>query len=129
MQDEEVGQNIDHIDRLEVAGDTDRQAFMSELVGHVEHPIAGSIMGALLDEVVGLDMIAVLRPQADARSVRQPSLPCLVPAMVVSVSAAAVNSNPQSLGDGSQRGRQREHHMEVGNWQEFSLGNFQTALR
>jgi hypothetical protein len=32
MQDKEVGQNIDHIDGLELAGDTDRQAFMSELV-------------------------------------------------------------------------------------------------
>jgi hypothetical protein len=39
MQDEEVGQNVDHIDRLELAGDTDRQAFMAELVEHVEHPI------------------------------------------------------------------------------------------
>jgi hypothetical protein len=36
--DEEVGQNVDHIDRL-LAGDTDRQAFMGELVEHVEHPI------------------------------------------------------------------------------------------
>src|SRR5215831_18518518 len=25
------------------------------------------------------------------------------------------------VGDGSERGRQREHHMEVGHWQEFSL--------
>src|SRR5262249_44128778 len=30
LQDEEVGQNVDHIDRLELAGDTDRQAFMGE---------------------------------------------------------------------------------------------------
>jgi hypothetical protein len=45
MQDEEVGQNTDHIDRLELAGDTDRQAFMSELVEHVEHPILASIVG------------------------------------------------------------------------------------
>jgi len=72
MQDEEVGQNVDHIDRLELAGDTDRQAFMAELVEHVEHPILASIMGAVLDKVVGPDMIAVLRPQADARSVCQP---------------------------------------------------------
>jgi hypothetical protein len=41
-QDEEVGQNVDHIDRLEVAGDTDRQAFMGELVEHVEHPDGSS---------------------------------------------------------------------------------------
>src|SRR5262249_37760074 len=52
MQDEEVGQNIDHIDRLELAGDTDRQAFMGELVEHVEHPILASVMGAVLNEVV-----------------------------------------------------------------------------
>src|SRR5919201_3091243 len=38
-QDEEVGQNVDHIDRLKLAGDTDRQAFMGELVEHVEHPM------------------------------------------------------------------------------------------
>jgi hypothetical protein len=35
-QDEEVGQNVDDIDRLELAGDTDRQAFMGTLVEHVE---------------------------------------------------------------------------------------------
>ena len=46
MQDEEVGQNIDHIDRLELAGDTDRQAFVSGLVEHVEHPIPASVPGA-----------------------------------------------------------------------------------
>ena len=71
-QDEEVGQNVDHIDRLELAGDTDRQAFMGELVEHVEHPILASIVGAVLDKVVGPDMIAVLRPQPNARSVGQP---------------------------------------------------------
>src|SRR5437867_8448904 len=71
-QDEEVGQNVDHIDRLELAGDMDRQAFMAELVEHVEYPIPASVMGAVLDKVVGPDMIAVLRPQADARSVGQP---------------------------------------------------------
>src|SRR5712671_6922809 len=70
-QDEEVGQNVDHIDRLELAGDTDRQAFMG-LVEHVEHPILASIVGAVLDKVVGPDMIAVLRPQPNARSVGQP---------------------------------------------------------
>ena len=71
-QDEEVGQNVDHIDRLELAGDTDRQAFMGELVEHVEHPILASVMGAVLDEVVGPDMIALLRAQPNARSVGQP---------------------------------------------------------
>src|SRR5207247_11111955 len=71
-QDEEVGQNVDDIDRLELAGNTDRQAFMAELVEHVEHPIPASIVGAVLDEVIGPDMIALLRPQPNARSVGQP---------------------------------------------------------
>src|SRR5262249_31544179 len=60
------------IDRLELAGDTDCQTFMGELVEHVEHPIFASVMGAVLDEVVGPDMIVLLRPQPDARSVGQP---------------------------------------------------------
>jgi len=45
---------------------------MGELVEHVEHPIFASVMGAVLDEVVGPDMIALLRPQPNARSVGQP---------------------------------------------------------
>src|SRR5215467_6407183 len=45
---------------------------MGKLVEHVEHPIPASIVGTVLDKVVGPDVIAVLRPQPDARSVRQP---------------------------------------------------------
>src|SRR5215475_12823426 len=71
-QDEQVGQNVDHIDRLELAGDTDRQAFMAELVEHVEHAVLASLVGAVLDKIVGPDMIALLRPQPNARSVGQP---------------------------------------------------------
>jgi len=58
---QEVGQSVDHVDRLELTGDTDRQAFMGELVEHVEHSILASVMGAVVDEVVGPDMIALLR--------------------------------------------------------------------
>jgi hypothetical protein len=70
--DEEVRQNVDHINRLKLAGDTDCQAFVGELVEHVEDSILASIVGSVLEEVVGPDVIAVLRPQSDARSVRQP---------------------------------------------------------
>src|SRR5437016_9209136 len=45
---------------------------MGELVEHVEHPILASVMGTVLDEVVGPDMIALLRAQPNARSVGQP---------------------------------------------------------
>jgi hypothetical protein len=65
-QDEEIGQHIDHIDGLKFAGDSDRQAFMGKLVDHIEHSILPSIVGAVLDKVVGPDMIAVLGPQPDA---------------------------------------------------------------
>src|SRR5262249_34283462 len=36
---------------------------------NVKHPIFASVMGAVLDEVVGPDMIVLLRPQPDARTV------------------------------------------------------------
>ena len=71
-QDEAVRENIDYIDGLELAGNPDRQAFVGELVDHIEHSILPSIVGAVLDEVVGPDVIAVLGPQPDARSVCQP---------------------------------------------------------
>ena len=45
---------------------------MGELVEHVEHPVLATIVGVILDEVIGPDMIALLRPQPDARSVGQP---------------------------------------------------------
>jgi hypothetical protein len=41
-----------------------RNAFMGELVEHVEHPVFASLVGAVLDKVVGPDMIALLRPNA-----------------------------------------------------------------
>ena len=45
---------------------------VAELVEHVEHPVLATIVGAILDEVIGPDLIALLRPQPDARSVGQP---------------------------------------------------------
>jgi hypothetical protein len=45
---------------------------VGELVEHVEHPILASVMGAVLDEVVRPDMIALLRAQPNTRSVGQP---------------------------------------------------------
>jgi hypothetical protein len=71
-QDEQIGENVDHIDRFELAGDTDRQAFVGKLVNDIEDPISASIVGAVLDKVVGPDVITVLRPQPDARSVGPP---------------------------------------------------------
>ena len=45
---------------------------MGELVNHLEHPISPSVISSILDEVVGPNVVAVLRPQAEARAIRQP---------------------------------------------------------
>ena len=47
-QDEQIGQNVDDIDCFELAGDTDRQTFVAELVEHVEHPVLATIVRAIL---------------------------------------------------------------------------------
>jgi len=71
-QDEEVRENIDYIDGLELAGDPDRQAFVGKLIDHIEHAIFPSIVGPILDKIVGPDVIAVLGTQPDARPIRKP---------------------------------------------------------
>ena len=79
-QDEQVGQHVDDVRRLELACDADRQALARELVDHVEHPEPAPVMGARFDKVVGPDVIAVLRPQSQARAVpilMRPRLGCL----------------------------------------------------
>jgi hypothetical protein len=45
---------------------------VGKLVNDIEHSISASIVAAILDKVIGPDVIAVLRPQPDARSVGQP---------------------------------------------------------
>src|SRR3954454_8047442 len=43
-QDEQIGQHVDHVDGLELAAHPDRQAFMGELINHIEHAISPSVM-------------------------------------------------------------------------------------
>src|SRR5205814_8991985 len=71
-RDEQVGQHVDHVDGLQLARHPDCQALVRELVEDVEHAILPSVVRAILHEVVGPHVIAILGPQADARSVRQP---------------------------------------------------------
>src|SRR5258708_3315238 len=71
-QDEQVGEHIDDVDRLEPARYPNGQALASELVDDIEHAEFASIMGALLDEVVRPHVVAVLGPEPNARSVIQP---------------------------------------------------------
>lgn len=71
-QNEEIGQDVDDVGGVELAIDADRQRLMRELVDHVEHAILPSLMGSVLDEVVGPDMVGPLGAQPDARSVIEP---------------------------------------------------------
>ena len=71
-QDEQVRQYVDHVDCLEPAVDPDRQAFVRKLVEDVEHPVFAPVVGAVLHEVVGPDVIGMFRPQADAGTIPEP---------------------------------------------------------
>ena len=57
---------------VELATNPDRQTFSGELVDDVEHAELPAIVGPTLDEVIGPDMIGMLGPKPDARSVIQP---------------------------------------------------------
>jgi hypothetical protein len=71
-QDEQVRQRIDDVDGFEPAGHSDRKTLVGELVDDVEHTEPAPIVSAVLNEVVGPDVIAVLGPEADAGAVVQP---------------------------------------------------------
>jgi len=43
-----------------------------QLVDHVEHPVLPTIVGAILDEIIGPDVVRVFRPQTDTRAIVEP---------------------------------------------------------
>src|SRR5215207_1103882 len=65
-QDEQVRERVDHVDGFQLASDPDRQAFPGELVDYIEHAEAPSVVGAILDKVVGPDMVGMFRAKPDA---------------------------------------------------------------
>lgn len=65
-QDEQVRQNVDDVSRIEFAVNADRQAFPGELIDDVEHAELPAIVRPVLDEVIGPDMVGMLRPKPDA---------------------------------------------------------------
>jgi hypothetical protein len=63
---------IGHVGRLELPVDPDGQTFVGELIDEIEHPIIPPLVRAILDEVIGPDMVGPLAAQPDAGSVRKP---------------------------------------------------------
>ena len=73
-QDEQIRE---HVDRLQLTGDPNRQAFVRELVDDVEDPDLAHVMRACLDGVIRLHVIAVLWAKPDAGAVVVPDPPSL----------------------------------------------------
>ena len=71
-QDEQVCQDIDDVGRGELPPNADCQALAGELVQDVEHAEGPAVMGPVMHEVIGPDMVRPLGAQPDAGSVVEP---------------------------------------------------------
>jgi hypothetical protein len=67
-----VCQTVEDVVRPETPRNHDRQAAPRELINDGQHPKGSPILGAILDEVIGPDMIGPLGSETDARSVIEP---------------------------------------------------------
>ena len=56
-QDKEIGQHVDDVGGLQLAVHPDCQGLMGELVDDIEHAVFPRIVGAVLNEIVGPDMV------------------------------------------------------------------------
>ena len=70
--DEQVGQGINHIRRVELPLHPDRQAFAAELIDDVQRSVGSPVFCSVMHEVVRPDMVNMPGPETDARSVIEP---------------------------------------------------------
>jgi hypothetical protein len=71
-QDEQIREHVDDIDGFHLPVDKNGQTFMGKLVDDVQHSVFLILMRAILDKVVGPDMVRPLGTKTDAGSVREP---------------------------------------------------------
>ncbi len=76
-QDEQIGQSINDIGRVEPSCDADRQGLLGVLIDDIEHPELPTVMGAVFHEVIAPDMVAPFRTEPDAGAVVEPQTPLL----------------------------------------------------
>ena len=69
---EQIGQAMQHVVGSQSPGDNNCQAAARKLVDHGQHTKGPSILCAVLDKVIGPDVVGTLWPQTDARSVGEP---------------------------------------------------------
>ncbi len=67
-----IGHGLDDAEAVNATGHPDRKALPGELVDQRHQSELSPIMGLRLDEVIAPNMIAMLRPQPDTRSVIEP---------------------------------------------------------
>jgi len=70
--DEQIGQTVQHIVRVQLAVNDDGQTLSGKFVDHSEHAERLAIVRAIHDEVIGPDMVGPRRSQTDTRSVIKP---------------------------------------------------------
>ncbi len=68
--DEQIRQHVDHLGRAQLAPHPDRQALAAELIDDVEGAELAALACAILDEVVGPDMVGSILAAAAGRSRR-----------------------------------------------------------
>ena len=64
--DEQVGQGINHIRRVELPLHPDRQAFAAELIDYVQRSVGTPVFRSVMHEVVRPDMVNMPGPETDA---------------------------------------------------------------
>ena len=65
-QDEQVGERVDHVGRVQLPLHLDRQAFPAGLVENVQRPERPAVVSAAMDEVVAPDMVPIRGPEPNA---------------------------------------------------------------
>lgn len=75
--DEQVGQRVDDLGRVQPPFHPDGHAFPAALIQDVRSPEYLPIIRVVVHEVIGPDMVAKLWPQPNARSIVQPEPPFL----------------------------------------------------
>lgn len=72
VQDHQISQGLQHVGGVQFALHPDGQCLVGELVDHAQHSELPSIVGPILDEVIGPDVVRPIGAQAHARAVVQP---------------------------------------------------------
>ena len=72
MPDEQIGQAMKHMVRVQLTIDDDGQTLSGKFVDHSEHAERLAIVRAIHDEVIGPDMVGPSGPETDARPVIEP---------------------------------------------------------